>query len=85
MRLLGLNSELSLWEVSLSLLLLLCDSGSVLGRKASSNGSSLLCSEIERQVFLALVEDSQLVSLVGIDDCEGSGDRFSQIMSAKLS
>lgn len=82
MHLFGLDSILSLREVSLSLLLLLSHSSGILWRQASSNGSGLLCSEIERQVLLALVEDSQLVSLVGVDDCEGSGDRFSQIVSS---
>ena len=83
--LLGLDSKLSLREVSLSLLLLLGHSSGILWRKTSSDSTGLLCSEIEWQVFLALVENPQLVSLVGVDDCEGSGDRLSQIMSAQES
>lgn len=58
----------------LSLLLLLCDSLCVLGGQSSTDGSGLLWSEVEWEVLLVLVEDSQLVSLVGVDDCEGSGD-----------
>lgn len=45
----------------------------VLGQ-ASSDGASLLWSEVEREVLLALVEQAELRSLVGVDDCEDSGD-----------
>lgn len=80
--LLGLNSKLPHGEVRLSLLLLLRHSSGILGRESSADGSSLLGSEVEWEVLLALVEDSELVSLVGVDDCEGSGDRLAQVMSA---
>lgn len=45
----------------------------VLGQ-TSPNGTGLLWSEVERLVLLALVEQAQLRPLVGVDDCEDSGD-----------
>ena len=42
--------------------------------QASSDGTGLLWSEVEGLVLLALVEQAQLRSLVGVDDCEDSGD-----------
>jgi hypothetical protein len=45
----------------------------VLGQ-TSPNGACLLWSEVERQVLLALVEQAELRSLVGVDDSEDSGD-----------
>lgn len=52
-------------------------------RQASSNGAGLLGSEVEREVLLALVEEAELRSLVGVDDCEDAGDRLSEIMAGK--
>jgi hypothetical protein len=45
----------------------------VLGQ-ASSDSPSLLWSEIEGHVLLVLVEEAELRSLVGVDDCEDLGD-----------
>jgi len=49
--------------------------------QASSDGTGLLWSEVEGEVFLVLVEQSELGSLVGVDDCENFGDRLSDIMA----
>jgi hypothetical protein len=57
-----------------SLLLLLGGSAGVLLAQSSADGTSLLCSEVEREVLLLCVEQAQLVSLVGVDDSEDSGD-----------
>jgi hypothetical protein len=42
--------------------------------QASSDGTGLLWSEVEGEVFLALVEEAELRSLIGVDDCEDLGD-----------
>ena len=38
--------------------------------QTSSDGTGLFWSEIEREVLLVLVEEAELRSLVGVDDCE---------------
>ena len=43
-------------------------------RQTSSDGTSLLGSEVEGEVLLSLVEEPQLRALVGVDDCEDLGD-----------
>jgi len=48
--------------------------------QASSDGTGLLRSEVEGEVFLVLVEEAELCSLVGVDDCEDLGDGLSDIM-----
>lgn len=53
--------------------LLQCDLLLVLGQ-TSSDGASLLGAEVERQVLLSLVEETELCALVGVDDCEDLGD-----------
>lgn len=69
-----LNSELSLWEVHRSLLgLLQLQLLLVLG-KTSTDGTSLFWAEIERKVFLSLVEKTELYALVGVNDCEDLGN-----------
>jgi hypothetical protein len=49
--------------------------------QASSDGTGLLRSEVEGEVFLVLVEEAELCSLVGVDDCEDLGDGLSDIMA----
>ena len=70
--------------MSLSLLLLLSDSGGIFWWESSSNGSCLFCSEVKWKVFLSFVELSKLMSLVGIDYCEGSCDGFSEIVAGMM-
>lgn len=67
--------------MGLSLLLLLCDSAGVLLAQSSTDGAGLLRSEVEGKVLLLLVKQAQLVSLVGVDDCENASDRFAEVMS----
>jgi len=43
-------------------------------RQTSSDGTSLLGSEVEGEVLLSLVEEAQLRAWVGVDDCEDFGD-----------
>jgi hypothetical protein len=49
--------------------------------ETSSDGASLFCSEVERKVFLSLVEETELCTLVGVDDGEDLGDRFADIVA----
>jgi hypothetical protein len=42
--------------------------------QASSNGTGLLWSEVEGEVFLVLVEEAELRTLVGVDNCEDLGN-----------
>ena len=42
--------------------------------QASSDGSGLLWSEVEGEVFLSLVEETELGALVGVDYCEDLGN-----------
>lgn len=67
--------------MSLSLLLLLGDPAGVLLAQSSADGASLLGSEVEREVLLLLVEQAELVSLVGVDDGQDSSDRLAEIVS----
>jgi hypothetical protein len=55
-----LNSIIPLREMRLLLLLLLRDQARLLLRQPSPNGTSLFGPEVERDVFLVLVEQPQL-------------------------
>jgi len=56
------------------LLLLLSHPASILLRQPSPDRTGLLGSEVEWEVFLVLVEDSQLRALVGVNDGQDFGD-----------
>lgn len=49
--------------------------------EASSDGAGLLGSEVEGKVLLVLVEDTELRALVGVDDCEDTGDGFAEVVT----
>ena len=51
--------------------------------QASSDGSCLLWSKVEREIFLPLVEEAELRSLIGINDSENLCDRFSEIVARR--
>jgi len=53
--------------------------------QTTAHGAGELGSEIERHVLLALVEETELGSLVGVDDCEDFGDCFPDIGAANMS
>jgi hypothetical protein len=69
-----LESKLPHWEVLALLLCLFGDKALLVLGQSSSNGTGLLWSEIEREIFLFLVEETELMSVVRIDDCERSGN-----------
>jgi hypothetical protein len=42
--------------------------------QTSSDGAGLLWSEVEGEVFLVLVEEAELCSLIGVNDGKDLGD-----------
>ena len=46
----------------------------ILLRQPSPNSPGLLRSEVEREVFLVLVEEAELCSLIGVNDGKDLGD-----------
>ena len=54
----------------------------VLGQ-TSANSACLLWSEVEGNILLALVEEAELRSLIGINYCEDLCDRFPQIVAGR--
>ena len=79
-----LDREVPQREMSLLLLLPLRHALRLIFCQPSSDGASLLWAEVERDVFLSLVEDSELRSLVCVDDCEDASDRFADIVAVAL-
>jgi hypothetical protein len=78
-----LNGVLPLGEVNLLLPLLLGDQRSLVLGEPSANGAGLLGSEVEREVLLVLVEQTQLGALVGVDDGQDAGDRLAEVVAEK--
>ena len=63
------------------LLLLRHPAGLLLGERAAL-GAGELGPQVEGQVLLLLVEDAELVALVGVDDGEDAGDVFADVVTA---
>lgn len=78
----NLDGVFALREVLLALLRLLQLPCGVLRRQAAADGAGLLGAEVEREVLLVLVEEAQVVSLLGVDDGEDAGDRLSEVVAA---
>ena len=70
--------------MSLLLLLLLGHALGVLWRQTAADGTGLLRAEVEWQVLLLLVEDSELRSLVDVDDGEDTGNRLANVVAAEF-
>lgn len=80
--LLRLDRVIPLREMPLPLLLLLRHpAGLLLGERAAL-GAGELGPQVEGQVLLLLVEDAELVALVGVDDGEDAGDVFADVVTA---
>ena len=77
-----LDSVFALREVLRALLRLLELPGGVLGGKTATDGTSLLGAEVEGHVLLVLVEQAELVSLLGVDDGQDTGDRLAEVVTA---
>ena len=69
-----LDGILPLREVSRPLLRLQQGLLTLVLAQTSSDGPGLLWSEVEGEVFLVLVEEAELCSLVGVDDGKDLGD-----------
>lgn len=77
----NLHRVLPRGEVRRLLLLLLGHSAGILLAQSATDGAGLLWSEVEGEILLLCVEDSELVALVGVDDGERTCDRFAQVVS----
>jgi hypothetical protein len=76
-----LNSIFPLREMHRPLRRLLQHPCLILLRQPSPNSPGLLRSEVEREVFLVLVEEAELCALVGVDDGEDLGNRLAEIVA----
>lgn len=76
-----LNSILPLRKMRRPLLLLLALNAGLVLRQAPPDGPSLLRAQVQRQVFLVLVEDAELRALVGVDDGEDASDGFAEVVA----
>lgn len=65
-----------------SLALLFCDPLRIVLGQPAADGTGLLRAEVERRVLLVLVEQAELVSLLGVDDGEDAGDRLADVRAA---
>lgn len=57
--------------------------GSLVLGQAATDGAGALEAEIKRQVLLGLVEKTQLLSLLGVDDGQSPGDGLANIVARK--
>jgi len=78
-----LDSILPLRKVNSPLLRLLQNLSTLRFAQASSNGTCLLWSEVEREVLLVLIEETKLRALIGINDCEDLCDWLSEIVAVE--
>lgn len=69
-----LDGILPLGEVSRPLLRLQQGLLALVLAQTSSDGAGLLWSEVEGEVFLVLVEEAELCSLIGVNDGKDLGD-----------
>jgi hypothetical protein len=74
-----LNGELPLGEVDLALALLVGGTGSLVLGETAADLTGELGAEIEGSVLLALVEETELGALVGVDDGHHAGNRLADI------
>lgn len=62
---------------------LLQDAGGVLLGQTTTDGAGLLWAEVEWEVLLVLVEQTELGALVGVDDGQDLGDRLADVMAVE--
>lgn len=79
-----LDSVLPLRKVGLLLLRLQSLPCRLVLGQPSPDGTGSLDTEIEGQVFLALVEDAQLLTLGSVDDGQDTGDGLANIVAGEL-
>ena len=51
--------------------------------ESSTQGTRQLGAEVEREIWLVLVEQTELSALVGVDDSKNTGDRFADIVAGE--
>lgn len=74
-----LNGVLPLGEVDLALALALGGPGSLELGETAAELTGELGAEVQRDVLLVLVEQTQLGALVGVDDGENASDRLANV------
>ena len=78
---LGLDGVLPLGEVDGALALALGGAGSLVLGETTAQLTGELGAEVEGQVLLVLVEQTQLSALVGVDDGQNAGDGLADIVA----
>lgn len=78
-----LNSVLPLGEVDGTLAELVGGLGTLVLGETAADLASELGAEVEREVLLVLVEQTQLSALVGVDDSENTSDRLANLAARK--
>lgn len=78
---LGLDGVLPLGEVDGALALTVGGAGSLVLGKTAADLAGLLDAEVEGKVLLALVEQTELGALVGVDDGQDAGDGLADIVA----
>ena len=63
------------------LLLLLRDSARLLGSQRPPHGTGLLRPKVEREILLLRVILAQSVALIGVGNCQDTGDGFAEIVT----
>jgi len=51
--------------------------------KATTDSTGLLGTEVERHVLLGLVEQTELLPLLGVEDSQSTGDRLADIVATR--
>ena len=78
-----LDGKGPLGEVRLALLGLEQGAGSILLGQPPADGASLLRSQVQGQVLLVLVEETELGALLGVDDGQDAGNRLADVTTTK--
>lgn len=78
-----LNGVLPLGEVDGTLAELVGGLGTLVLGETAADLTSELGAEVEREVLLVLVEQTQLSALVGVDDGENTSDRLANLAAKK--
>ena len=69
--------------MDLALALLLGDAGGLMLGETAAQLTGELGAEVEREVLLVLVEQTQLGALVGVDDGQDASDRLADIRAGE--
>ena len=80
-----LNGVLPLGEVDGTLAELVGGLGTLVLGETAADLTGELGAEVEREVLLVLVEQTQLSALVGVDDSENTSDRLANLAAKKNS